>query len=75
MTIATAVATRCLSLAAAPTFAAMAVATGLLGGDPATMICSGGGASPLSGMAFMYGLMAVFHLPPWARFMSIPAAR
>lgn len=70
MTIATGIAVRCLSLAAAPTFASMAVATGLLGGDPATMICSGAGASPLSGMALMYGLMAVFHLPPWARLMG-----
>lgn len=65
MTIATV-----LSLAAAPTFICMAVATGLLGGDPATMICSAAGASHLTGMAFMYGLMAVFHLPPWARLMG-----
>lgn len=70
MTIATGIVIRCLSFAAAPIFAAMAVATGLLGGDPAAMICSGGGASPLSGMAVMYGLMAIFHLPPWMRLIA-----
>ncbi len=48
MTIATV-----LSLAAAPTFLCMAGATGLLGGDPATMICSGAGPSHLTGMAFI----------------------
>ena len=70
MTIATENATRCLSLAAAPTFAVMAVVTGLLGGDPAAILCSGAGASPMSGMTLMYALMAVFHLPPWARLLA-----
>jgi hypothetical protein len=46
MTIATDEATRYLSLAAAPTFAVMALATGLLGGDPASIICSTAGMSP-----------------------------
>jgi hypothetical protein len=64
------IATEYLSLAAAPTFAAMALATGLLGGDPAAIICSSAGLSPLSGMTVMYALMAVFHLPPWARLMA-----
>ncbi|MFZ5673090.1 MAG: hypothetical protein ACOZAM_09010 [Pseudomonadota bacterium] len=70
MTIAAEDVTRCLSLAAAPTFAAMAAATGLLGGDPAAILCSGAGASPMSGMTLMYALMAVFHLPPWARLLA-----
>lgn len=64
------IATDYLSLAAAPTFAVMALTTGLLGGDPAAIICSGPGMSPLSGMAVMYALMAVFHLPPWARLLE-----
>lgn len=70
MTIATEEAIRYLSFAAAPTFAVMALATGLLGGDPASIICSTAGMSPLSGMSVMYALMAVFHLPPWARLLG-----
>lgn len=73
MTTATEDVTRYLSLAATPTFAAMALATGLLGGDPASIICSAAGASPMSGMSLMYALMAVFHLPPWARLLRRPA--
>lgn len=70
MAIATEEATRYLSFAAAPTFAVMALATGLLGGDPASVICSTAGMSPLNGMTVMYALMAVFHLPPWARLLG-----
>lgn len=54
-----------LTLAAAPTFAAMALATGVLGG--ADMLCAGETASPLTGMATMYLLMSVFHLAPWLK--------
>ena len=64
------IATEYLSLAAAPTFAAMALATGLLGGDPAAIICASADISPMSGMTVMYALMAVFHLPPWARLLE-----
>jgi len=59
-----------LSLAAAPTFAVMALLTGWLGGDPALMLCGSPQGSPLTGMVFMYGLMSLFHLGPWARAAS-----
>jgi hypothetical protein len=38
-----------LSLAAAPTFAVMALTTGILGGSPGNMICPAGHASLLVG--------------------------
>ncbi len=38
-----------ISLAATPTFAIMALLTGMFGGGPMDMLCSAG-ASPLSGM-------------------------
>jgi hypothetical protein len=57
-----------LALAASPTFAAMALLTGVLG-DPAEMLCSVAGVSPLSGMALMYLLMSVFHAGPWLRLL------
>ena len=57
-----------LCLAAAPTFAIMAVLTGILGGG---MICSATqDASPLSGMVPMYVLMSAFHSAPWLRLIS-----
>ncbi|MER8752911.1 hypothetical protein NKH57_27310 [Mesorhizobium sp. M1050] len=56
-----------LCLAAAPTFALMALLTCLLGGD-AAMLCMG--SSPLTGMAAMYLLMSAFHLAPWLRVIS-----
>lgn len=59
-----------LNLAAAPTFAGMALLSSLLGGDPAMMLCGGTGSSPLTGMVFMYALMSAFHLGPWLRLAS-----
>jgi len=60
-----------LSLAAAPTFAFMAFATGGLHGGPPEMLCSAAlGASPLSGMVLMYLLMSLFHLAPWLKLIS-----
>lgn len=56
-----------LCLAAAPTFALMALLSCLQGGD-AAMLCMGG--SPLTGMAAMYLLMSAFHLAPWLRMIS-----
>ncbi|MEI9408015.1 MULTISPECIES: hypothetical protein [Mesorhizobium] len=61
-----------LCLAAAPTFALMALLSRLQGGDTA-MPCMG--ASPLAGpiltgMPAMYLLMSAFHLAPWLRVIS-----
>jgi hypothetical protein len=57
-----------LSLAAAPTFAIMALITGVLGGSD---ICSATqGAWPLSGMVPMYLLMSAFHSAPWLKLVS-----
>ena len=58
-----------LSLAAAPTFAIMAVLSAA--GGSADMICSAmQEGSPLSGMVPMYLLMSVFHCTPWLRLLS-----
>jgi hypothetical protein len=60
-----------LSLAAAPTFAIMALLTAVLGGGASDMLCAATqGASPLSGMIAMYLLMSAFHLAPWLRLIS-----
>lgn len=54
-----------LALAAAPTFAAMALLTEVLA-DPSAL-CVGAPAGPLSSMATMYLLMSLFHAPAWLR--------
>ena len=59
-----------LSLAAAPTFAAMALLTGLDGGAHDTLCSATGDASPLSGMVPMYLLMSAFHSAPWLKLLS-----
>src|SRR5256885_3174890 len=57
-----------LYLAAAPTFAIMALLTGVLGGGPPDVLCSAARAAlPLSGMVPMYLLMSAFHLAPWLK--------
>ena len=61
-----------LCLAAAPTFALMALLTYIFSGD-AAMLCMG--SSPLTGMAAMYLLMSAFHLAPWLRVISGRQAR
>jgi hypothetical protein len=56
-----------LYLAAAPTFAVMALLTAVLGDGSAGTLC---GASPLSGMVPMYLLMSAFHSAPWLKLIS-----
>lgn len=61
-----------LSLAATPTFAVMALLTGVFGGGPSSMVCtSAHDASPLvgmfGGMVPMYLLMSAFHSAPWKK--------
>ncbi|MBN8940869.1 MAG: hypothetical protein J0H01_15315 [Rhizobiales bacterium] len=62
-----------LCLAAAPTFAVMALLTGVLG-EP-DILCSAARqgllmGGQLGGMAPMYLLMSAFHLPPWLRLIA-----
>ena len=60
-----------LRLAAAPTFAIVALLTGVVGGGPSDMPCSTmQGASLLNGMAPMYLLMSAFHSAPWLTLIS-----
>jgi hypothetical protein len=59
-----------LCLAATPTFAIMALLTGLFGGGPSDVFCSAAhDGSPLSGMVAMYLLMSAFHSAPWLRLI------
>ena len=60
-----------LSLAAAPTFAMMALLTKIHGDGMSDIVCSAAqDASPLTGMFPMYLLMSAFHLTPWLRLLS-----
>jgi hypothetical protein len=59
-----------LRLAAAPTFAIMALLT-VVDGGPTDMFCSTmHDASPLTGMVAMYVLMSIFHSQPWLKLIS-----
>ena len=58
-----------LSLAAAPTFAAMALATAAVSG-PADALCASGSGWPLDGMVLMYLLMGVFHVAPLLNWLG-----
>jgi hypothetical protein len=60
-----------LYLAAAPTFAIMALLTGVLGGGSPDTLCSIVSTSPLSGMVPMYWLMSAFHSAPWLKLISL----
>ena len=60
-----------LSLAAAPTFAAMAMLTGVIGSGRVALICTAPtGLSWLAGMVPMYLLMSGFHLAPWLTLVA-----
>jgi hypothetical protein len=60
-----------LALAAAPTFAIMALLTGIQDGGMPGMLCSAAhDASPLTGMVPMYVLMSAFHSAPWLRLIT-----
>ena len=60
-----------LSLAAAPTFAIMALLTGIADGGMPSMLCSAAhDASSLTGMVPMYLVMSAFHLAPWLRLIT-----
>ena len=64
-----------LGLAAAPTFAIMALLTAILDGGAPHMLCSAAlDASPLSGMVTMYLLMSAFHSGPWLKLVSSRSA-
>jgi hypothetical protein len=64
--------TSLLSLAAAPTFAVMAVIA-TFPGSPAVLCAHD--ASALSGMGVMYLLMSVFHAGPWLRLVGKAAVK
>jgi hypothetical protein len=58
-----------LPLAAAPTFAIMALLAAVTGGGPFESLCSTA-LSPIGGMIPMYLLMSAFHLPPWLNLIA-----
>ena len=58
-----------LSLAAAPTFAVMALLTHF-GGGPLEALCSTGSVSRFGGMVPMYLLMSAFHSAPWLKLIA-----
>jgi hypothetical protein len=59
-----------LSLAAAPTFAIMALAAAAPGGDGGHMMCTAEHPTTLGGMVPMYLLMSAFHSQPWLKLIS-----
>ncbi len=56
-----------VALAASPTFALMALASGFLEHGSPAAICSSAHTSPLTGMTTMYVLMSLFHATAWLR--------
>jgi hypothetical protein len=59
-----------LSLAATPTFAVMALLTGVFGGPQDALCVTSHEASSLNGMLLMYLLMSAFHAASWLRLIS-----
>ena len=62
--------TRWLGLAAAPTFAIMALWNGFFSGQPDMLCIAMQSSSPMNGMTVMYLLMSAFHATPWLRLIS-----
>jgi hypothetical protein len=60
----------CLHLAAAPTFASMALLTAVVGGSTDLLCSAAHDSSPLTGMVAMYVLMSIFHSLPWLKLIS-----
>jgi len=60
----------CLTFAAAPTFAMMALLTYVLGDGAPDLLCTAAQISPLGGMMPMYLLMSAFHSAPWLKLFS-----
>jgi len=58
-----------LSLAAAPTFAVMALLAAVAGNGPLDSLCAAA-TSPVGGMVPMYLLMSTFHSAPWLKLIS-----
>jgi hypothetical protein len=59
-----------LCLAAAPTFAIMALLTGVVGGGRMAMCSPLADAWPIGGMVPMYLLMSAFHSASWLKLIS-----
>lgn len=59
-----------IGLAAAPTFAVMALLTFLCSEGVDMMCTTAQGVSPLGGMVPMYVLMSAFHSAPWLKLIS-----
>jgi hypothetical protein len=57
-------------LAAAPTFAIMALITGVLGHGPHDLFCGAVQDASLGGMVWMYMLMSGFHSAPWLKLIA-----
>ena len=64
-----------LSLAAAPTFAIMALLTAVLGSAPDRLCSAVHHASLSGGMVAMYLLMSAFHSQPWLKVFSSRRSR
>ena len=61
---------RWLGLAAAPTFAFMALWSAFFGGQSDLLCLTMQDSSPISGMTFMYLLMSASHAAPWLGLIS-----
>ncbi|MBC9177626.1 hypothetical protein [Pseudoroseomonas ludipueritiae] len=59
-----------LRLAATPTFAAMALLTGILEGGGMEALCAAEPRLSIGGMMPMYLLMSALHSPPWLALIS-----